>query len=237
MTFLDRMLSLVTYLLYGMSHDGFYPSKAITGESKLTAQLRCACLQVWEVSFAQFFKANTIYDTLRVLVELEDEFLAKNRYAFWLNAFINRICRYTSTHLHQFLQYDVRDVLQRRKGADSQSSTPVEEDKPERYSYARKGRDGRANYVRVVGGTDWQMQRVLLRVVELLVRNANRVFRENAFETDREREVRFSIQSQLSLKCNESECGDAYHYCAECDLFKKQVILQVYVASSPRSHP
>ena len=39
------------------------------------------------------------------------------------------------------------------------------------------------------------------------------------------------------LKCNESECGDAYHYCAECDLFKKQVILQVYVASSPRSHP
>lgn len=81
------------------------------------------------------------------------------------------------------------------------------------------------------------MQRVLLRVVELLVRNANTVFRENTFETDREREVRFSIQSQLGLKCNELECGDTYHYCAECDLFKKQTILQIYVASSPRSHP
>ena len=41
------------------------------------------------------------------------------------------------------------------------------------------------------------MQRVLLRVVELLVRNANRVFRENAFETDREREVRFSRASSV----------------------------------------
>ena len=43
MTFLDRVLSLATYLLYGMNHDGFYPSKAMAGESKLTAQLRCAC--------------------------------------------------------------------------------------------------------------------------------------------------------------------------------------------------
>ena len=81
------------------------------------------------------------------------------------------------------------------------------------------------------------MQHVLLKVVELLVRNANRVFRENSFETDREREVRFSIQRQLNLKCNEiAECSDSYHYCCECDLFKKQVILQVYVMPSSRSH-
>ena len=54
--FLGQLLSLVTYLLYGKVRSGFYPAKASTGASKLTAQLRCACLEVWECAFPLFFK-------------------------------------------------------------------------------------------------------------------------------------------------------------------------------------
>lgn len=72
--FLGRLLSLTTYLLYGKVRSGFYPAKASLGTSKLTAQLRCACLGVWEVAFPLFFKANPMFDTLRQLLILEVAF-------------------------------------------------------------------------------------------------------------------------------------------------------------------
>ena len=69
--FLGQLLSLVTYLLYGKVRSGFYPAKASTGASKLTAQLRCACLEVWECAFPLFFKANSVFDVLKQLCVLE----------------------------------------------------------------------------------------------------------------------------------------------------------------------
>lgn len=146
MTFLDRVLSLATYLLYGMNHDGFYPSKALAGASKLTAQLRCACLHVWEAAFPPFFRANAIHDTLQVLTALEGEFLSKNRYSFWVNALANRVCHFAVGHIRLLLRFDAKDVLQRRKGTESASPTPTEEAK-QSFVFARKGRDGRAHMV------------------------------------------------------------------------------------------
>lgn len=61
----------MTYLLYGDVHTGFYPVKGMSGESRFTTQLRCACLSVWEVSFHAFFKTNPVYETLKHLLELE----------------------------------------------------------------------------------------------------------------------------------------------------------------------
>lgn len=202
MTFLDRVLSLATYLLYGMNHDGFYPSKAMAGESKLTAQLRCACLHVWEAAFPPFFRANAIHDTLQVLTQLEGEFLSKNRYSFWVNALTNRVCRYATGHLRLLLRFDAKDVLQRRKGTDSASPTPTEETK-QLFVFARKGRDGRTHLVGVERRGERQLQKVFLSTLDLLVASANRVFAENSFETDREKEVRFSAAAQLGVKCDE----------------------------------
>lgn len=59
------------YLLYGDVHAGFYPVKAMAGESRITTQLRCACLNVWEVSLTAFFKGNSVYETLKHVIELE----------------------------------------------------------------------------------------------------------------------------------------------------------------------
>ena len=202
MTFLDRVLSLATYLLYGMNHDGFYPSKAMAGESKLTAQLRCACLHVWKAAFPPFFRANAIHDTLQVLTALEGEFLSKNRYSFWINALINRVCRYATGHLLLLLRFDAKDVLQRRKGTDSASPTPTEEAK-QSFLFARKGRDGRAHLVGVDRGCEWKLQKVFLDLLDLLEASADRVFAENSFETDREKEVRFSAAAQLGVRCDE----------------------------------
>ena len=69
--FLGQLLSLTTYLLYGKVRSGFYPAKASTGASKLTAQLRCACLEVWECAFPLFFKSNSVFDALNQLLLLE----------------------------------------------------------------------------------------------------------------------------------------------------------------------
>ena len=69
--FLGQLLSLATTLLYGKLRSGFYPAKASTGASKLTAQLRCACLELWETAFPLFFKANPVVDVLQQLLALE----------------------------------------------------------------------------------------------------------------------------------------------------------------------
>lgn len=43
----------------------------MAGESMITTQLRCACISVWEVSLQAFFKANSVYETIKHLVDLE----------------------------------------------------------------------------------------------------------------------------------------------------------------------
>lgn len=47
------------------------------------------------------------------------------------------------------------------------------------------------------------MQKVFLSLLDLLVASADRVFAENSFETDREREVRLSAVAQLGVQCTE----------------------------------
>lgn len=47
------------------------------------------------------------------------------------------------------------------------------------------------------------MQKVFLRLLDLLVASADRVFAENSFETDREKEVRLSAVAQMGVRCTE----------------------------------
>ena len=44
---------------------------------------------------------------------------------------------------------------------------------------------------------------VFLGLLALLEASADRVFAENSFETDREKEVRFSAAAQLGVRCDE----------------------------------
>ena len=44
---------------------------------------------------------------------------------------------------------------------------------------------------------------MFLGLLDLLEASADRVFAENSFETDREKEVRFSAAAQLGVRCDE----------------------------------
>ena len=97
--FIPAVLSIALKLLYGSLPEGFYPEKAATNRSKITLQVRCACLSLWERCFPLFFKSNSMFATMEVVLQLEQERIRSGKYSFWLNLFGNRIARFISLSL------------------------------------------------------------------------------------------------------------------------------------------
>lgn len=116
-------------LLYGVLPDGFYPEKAATNESKITSQVRCACIALWESCFPFFFKSNNMFDSLEAFLRVENDIIQASSYPFWLNLLINRVARYISQSLGVLLRYDVKDILRTRSDGDNTSMSPVSDDR------------------------------------------------------------------------------------------------------------
>ena len=125
------------YLLYGDVHSGFYPVKAMSGESMITTQLRCACLSVWEGSFHAYFKSNPVHST---------SFIKRNHYSYWLNALINRMCRYISSHLRSFLSFTSFSEIKYRK---EYLNSPNHEESELMDWFVQKKREEAACYARI----------------------------------------------------------------------------------------
>ena len=123
-----HVLFVTSQLLYGTLPDGFYPEKAATNESKITSQVRCACIGLWESCFPFFFKSNNMFDSLEAFLRVENDMIQTSSYPFWLNLLINRASRYISQSLGVLLRYDVKDIMRTRSDGDSGTGTPISDD-------------------------------------------------------------------------------------------------------------
>lgn len=122
--FVPSVLSIALKLLYGSLPEGFYPEKAAINRSKITLQVRCACLSLWERCFPLFFMSNSMFDTMEVVLELEKERIRAGKYSFWLNLFGNRIARFISLSLGELLFYDEKEIIQYRGDAEDELMDP-----------------------------------------------------------------------------------------------------------------
>lgn len=82
---------------------------------------------------------------------LQDIFIKRNHYSYWLNALLNRMCNYVSSHMRDLLAYPCfteakvhRDFLNSPRNADEQDSFMS--------WFVLKKREEIANYVRIPAG-------------------------------------------------------------------------------------
>lgn len=140
-----------------MLPDGFYPEKAMTNESKITLQVRSACLSLWEACLPLFFKSNNMFETLGILLRLEGDLIQANAYSFWFNLLINRIAQYISHALGTLLHYDVKEIFRVRSDS-SEGLSPIspvsDEDSCSRKipMFVSRNLDRQCIYVGVRGG-------------------------------------------------------------------------------------
>ena len=63
-----------------------------------------------------------MFETLELLLRIENEKIHSNSFSFWFNLLINRVAHYTSNTLGTLLKYDVKEILRMRSG---QSENPI----------------------------------------------------------------------------------------------------------------
>ena len=65
-----------------------------------------------------------MFETLELLLRIENERIQSNSFSFWFNLLVNRIAQYTSNSLGALLRYDVKEILRMRSGKPD-SPSPV----------------------------------------------------------------------------------------------------------------
>lgn len=117
-----HVLFVTNQLLYGPLPNGFYPEKAATNESKITSQVRCACIGLWESCLPVYFNTNNMFDSLQTLLLIENEMTQTTSYPFWLNLLMNRISMFISRKLRLLFPYEVKDILGLRTDGENKAS-------------------------------------------------------------------------------------------------------------------
>lgn len=202
---------------------------------------------MWEVCLPLVFLSKTIrLDTLlQHLLALERELAQQNTYTFWLNALVDRIARFTLFRLRDVLSYKPTEVLwgRRSDSAAMSPASPYESSSSEEAARRRarelgelpaekrmkvlesRLRERRASYVGARAACE-EICETLLPLGDALVANTTFVFHHCMPDNESETATRGAILRQLGVCCEES---GAYHRCCERDLYKRQLLLRIYV--------